>query len=239
MDASDTEMTAKERPPLFFAGSDDEEDEDVPMEPPGAPSSSRPSSRASSRLFTDEEDHAAEEPVTPLKRIYVVDDDSDNEVPPPLPPVKSENSGKAGPSRKVSAPASKKRRVSSPTPAEIPPTYIGEMVFGHAWSNVSGKGYIKIGEEVKIMREPREDSKSKAVTKNKKTGEGMKQMSITAMMKQPAKSSRNKKTDNIVRLYNSRGFGMAFQTRPNESHLCRYRIRAASSGCVVVDGKAS
>ncbi|KAJ7508564.1 DNA repair protein RAD5 [Mycena galericulata] len=212
MDASDTKMTAKERPPLFFAGSDDEEDEDVPMESPAAPSSSRPSSRASSRLFTgsDDENQPTEEHATPIKRTIYVVDDSDSETRPPRPPVKSETSSKAGLSRKVSGPSaqpSKKRRVSSPSPPEIPPAYIGEMVLGHAWSNVSGKGYIKIGEEVKIMREPREESKSKTAT-NKKTGDGKKQMSITAMMKQPAKAStsKNKKTDNIVRLYNSRGF---------------------------------
>jgi hypothetical protein len=85
------------------------------------------------------------------------------------------------------------------------------MVFAHAWSNVSGKGYIKINEEVKIMREPQESKKSGADTKSKKTGDGKKQMSLTAMLKQPAKTSKNKKTDNIVRLYNSRGFGTSIQ----------------------------
>ncbi|KAF7337701.1 DNA repair protein RAD5 [Mycena sanguinolenta] len=82
------------------------------------------------------------------------------------------------------------------------------MVFAHAWSNVSGKGYIKAGDEVKIMREPQESKNSggsKAETK-KKIGDGKKQMSLKAMLKQPLKTSSKKKTDNIVRLYNARGF---------------------------------
>ncbi|KAJ6601311.1 DNA repair protein RAD5 [Mycena vulgaris] len=218
---SDSEMPRVKQPPLFFAGSDDE-DEDVLMdlELPEV-SSSRPPSRASSssRLFSvdgsDEENPTAEATTSQKRPILVEDSDSDNEIQtkPPRPAAKPENDSMAGPSRKASseAPPPKKRRISSPPP-ESPPMYIGDMVFGHAWSNVSGKGYIKINEEVKIMREPQEDSKkkggsSKAVTQGKKTGDGKKQMSLVAMMKQPAKGSAfKKKTDNIVRLYNSRGF---------------------------------
>ncbi|KAJ7292782.1 RAD5-like protein [Mycena rebaudengoi] len=222
-----SEDAQMERPPLFFAASDDEDEtEDVPMELPAA-SSSTPSSRASSRLFlegSDDEDPVIDEEIlTPHKRPIFVDDDSDNEMPdaPPRVPVKSSAaSSKAGPSRKdskASPPPAKKRRISSPTGSllsanDISPTYIGEMVF-HGWSNVSGKGYCKNNEEVQIMREAQVDAKksgpAKTVAKNgKKTGDGKKQMSLAAMMKQPAKSSsfKNKKTDNIVRLYNSRGF---------------------------------
>lgn len=208
---SDDEMASNERPPLFFAGSDDEdENEDVAMEPPAdGPDSSSPS-RASSRLISvggsdDEKDDTA---TGPQKRPINVDDDSDPEiqcVEPQTPP--KPRAASAGPSRKsskTSAPPAKKRRVSSPTPPDFPPTYIGEVVFGHAWSNVSGKGYIKIGEEVKIMREPQEDAKKSAT---KKTGDGKKQMSIHDMMKKPAKTTK-KKADTIVRLYNSRGFGV-------------------------------
>ncbi|KAF8204424.1 DNA repair protein RAD5 [Mycena galopus ATCC 62051] len=226
---SDAGMDVEERPPLFFAGSDDEEEnEDVLMEPvDAAPSSSRASSRASSRLFlddsSDEKDvvETEEAAVGPQKRPIFVDDDSDAEVQrvPPRTPVKAENASpatsesKAGPSRKnpqkTSAPPAKKRRISSPTPADSPPTFIGEMVFAHAWSNVTGKSYIKVGDEVKIMREPQQEPKksggSKVETK-KKAGDGKKQMSLTSMLKQLPKSSKNKKTDTIVRLYNSRGF---------------------------------
>ncbi|KAJ7044998.1 DNA repair protein RAD5 [Mycena alexandri] len=210
-------MTPNERPPLFFAGSDDEEEnEDVLMQPPAdGPESSSPS-RASSRLFSvegssDEKDEVA---VGPQKRPIFVEDDSEPEEMQPRTPLKSKRASqttesKAGPSRKsskTSAPPAKKRRISSPTPPDFPATYIGEVVFGHAWSNVSGKGYIKIGEEVKIMREPQGDAKKNGSSTAKKTGEGKKQMSITAMMKQPAKTPKNKKADTIVRLYNSRGF---------------------------------
>ncbi|KAJ6541849.1 SNF2 family N-terminal domain-containing protein [Mycena capillaripes] len=211
-------MTANERPPLFFAGSDDEDEtEDVLMELADAgPSSSRASS--TSRLFS--EDGSGDEKDTesaaagPQKRPIFVDDDSDPEIQsvPPQTSVKVEDAAKAGPSRKsaqkASAPPAKKRRISPTASSEFPPTFIGEMVFAHAWSNVSGKGYIKNNEQVKIMREPQEPKKSgsnKTDTKNKKTGDGKKQMSLTAMLKQPAKNN-NKKTDNIVRLYNSRGF---------------------------------
>ncbi|KAJ7640954.1 DNA repair protein RAD5 [Roridomyces roridus] len=187
---SDSEMpTANAPPPLFFAGSDDE-DEDMPsMQPEGPSTSSAPSSRASSRLFSDDDEDK------PSKRPIVISDDSDTELKPMV--------AKAGPSRER---PSKKRRVSPPTRSDFPPTVVGEMVFGHAWSNVSGKGYIKNGEEVKIMREPKEESKGKAPVAKKKTGDGKKQMSLAAMLKQPAKAKINKKTDNIVRLYNSRGF---------------------------------
>jgi hypothetical protein len=44
----------------------------------------------------------------------------------------------------------------------------------------------------------------------KKTGDGKKQMSLTAMLKQPSKTPKNNKTDTIVRLYNARGFGPLF-----------------------------
>ncbi|KAJ6486097.1 DNA repair protein RAD5 [Mycena vitilis] len=205
-------MAANERPPLFFAGSDDEDDEDVLMEeePEIGPSSSRASSRPTS-LFSDDGsgDEKDAGPQNQKRTIYVVDD-SDTEA-----KVESTSSsqGKAGPSPKshkkpAAQPPAKKRRISSPTAPGFQPTFIGEMVFAHAWSNVSGKGYIKVNEEVKIMREQQEVKKSastKSDNKSKKTGDGKKQMSLTAMLKQPAKN-KNKKTDNIVRLYNSRGF---------------------------------
>ncbi|KAJ7103027.1 RAD5-like protein [Mycena belliarum] len=197
---SDSEMPP-ERPPLFFAGSDDEEDDVVMgLEGPVASSSSPAPSRASSRLAgSDDENPVQPDIISSQKRPIYVDDDSedDSKAKPPRP--------KAGPSHK---PPPKKRRISPPSQPDPPPTYIGEMVFAHAWSNVSGKGYIKVNEEVKIMREPKENPKKDGSgLKNKKTGDGKKQMSLTAMMKQPAKSNlKNKKTDNIVRLYNSRGF---------------------------------
>ncbi|KAJ6520356.1 RAD5-like protein [Mycena sanguinolenta] len=208
---------ADEKPPLFFAASDDEEDEDVVMEAldDAGPSSSRASSRASSRLFLDSSDEkmVVEANTTPQKRPIFVHDSDDSDTEQKVPPKTgnaSPTESKAGPSRKAppntSSPPTKKRRISSPP--DSPPTFIGEMVFAHAWSNVSGKGYIKAGDEVKIMREPQESNKSggsKAETK-KKTGDGKKQMSLKAMLKQPSKTSSKKKTDNIVRLYNARGF---------------------------------
>ncbi|KAK7064681.1 DNA repair protein RAD5 [Favolaschia claudopus] len=219
-------MDSEERPPLFFAGSDDEEEEvieqgdeqqDVDMEPPdAAPSSSRGSpapSTPSSRLFlegdSDDEEDLFEETAAPQKRPISIDDDSDAEIQCIPPPEVQKGPLKAGPSKrspqKSSPPPAKKRRISSPSSQDTTPTFLGEMVFAHAWSNVSGKGYIKVGEEVKIMREM-QDSKKTGGKEKKKTGDGKKQMSLVSMFKQPANLSKNKKTDNIVRLYNSRGF---------------------------------
>jgi DNA repair protein RAD5 len=85
--------------------------------------------------------------------------------------------------------------------------YIGEFLIPNAWSNVSGKGYIKIDDLVKIERDGNESTDNK--TSNKKKGDGKKQMTLSAMLKnQPSKSS--KKKNNIVRLLNSRGFGWIY-----------------------------
>ncbi|KAJ7070484.1 DNA repair protein RAD5 [Mycena amicta] len=188
---SDSEMPSK--PPLFFASSDSEED-DVPMDPVPGPSSSKASSPASSRLFSEESDNENDAVKSPQKRPILVEDDSDVE--------------KNVPRRQ---PPAKKRRVSPPSSPSPQPTYIGDLVWAHAWSNVSGKGYIKPGEEVKIMREPKSDKPNTTQSKpakGKKAGDGKKQMSLAAMLKQPAKASTamSKKRDTIVRLYNSRGF---------------------------------
>ncbi|THV06582.1 hypothetical protein K435DRAFT_645293 [Dendrothele bispora CBS 962.96] len=110
-------------------------------------------------------------------------------------------------------PPTKKRRVS-PVPSNNQniefPVYIGEVVIPNAWSNVSGKGYVKINDTIRIEREEDEGSKvaSTSNNKGKKTDDkkGKKQMSITAMFKpQPMKRSK-KKEDTIVRLVTTRGF---------------------------------
>ncbi|KAF7307476.1 DNA repair protein [Mycena indigotica] len=188
---SDSEMPT--RPPLFFASSDSE-DEDVPMDAEAEPATSeRASSPASSRLFSEGSD-AEKDPIK--KRPILVDSDSDS----------AKNAARK-------PPPAKKRRVSPPPPPPSPPAvqlmYLGDLVWGHGWSNVSGKGYIKPGEEVKIKRETvPTKAENKAVAKGKKGGDGKKQMSLAAMLKQPSKTAaaKSKKTDTIVRLYNSRGF---------------------------------
>lgn len=121
------------------------------------------------------------------------------------------------PDRGPRPPPTKKRRVSPragpSNPLTFIPTYIGEFLIPNAWSNVSGKGYIKRNETVRIERDRLEDSKDslKAAGSGKKKGEEKKgkgkQLSLATMLKaQPVKSSK-KKQDSIVRLLNSRGVG--------------------------------
>ncbi|CAK5264621.1 unnamed protein product [Mycena citricolor] len=216
---SDDEMGPEpSRPPLFFASSDEEEDtEDVAPESEArtAPETSSPSSRASSPpiIIVDSDEETKVESHIPQKRAAHTDEVVDD----PKSPLKArpdQEAPSADPARTSVPPAAKKRRVSPeapPTP-DSSPTYIGEMVFGHAWSNVSGTGYIKVNDPVQILRgsphgqKKTEDKKALGTAKTKKSGDGKKQMSLTAMLKQPAKSSSKKKPDTIVRLYNSRGF---------------------------------
>ncbi|KJA28563.1 hypothetical protein HYPSUDRAFT_33995 [Hypholoma sublateritium FD-334 SS-4] len=118
------------------------------------------------------------------------------------------------------APVSKRRRVS-PVQATVDaprvpasdfqPTYLGEIVVPNAWSNVSGRGYIKPNDLVVIKRDEDEPvpGPSKAMPANnaKEKKSDKKQITLATMLKpQPSKPSRKKKTDTIVRLVNTKGF---------------------------------
>ncbi|KAF8807924.1 DNA repair protein RAD5 [Phlegmacium glaucopus] len=116
-------------------------------------------------------------------------------------------------------PVAKKRRLLSPEhespsnpAAKFLPIYLGEVIIPNAWSNVSGKGYVKPNETVLVKREERDVPQARtskpnptAVPSSKK-----KQISIATMLKpqpaRPSKSAKKKKTDNIVRLVNNKGF---------------------------------
>jgi DNA repair protein RAD5 len=116
----------------------------------------------------------------------------------------------------LSGPAAKKRRLlppeheTSPNHAtEFLPIYLGEVVISNAWSNVSGKGYVKQNETVVVQREE-QDLPQAGTSKAKPTVQSgkKKQISIATMLKpQPAKSTKKKKKDNIVRLVNNKGSG--------------------------------
>ncbi|KAF7302925.1 DNA repair protein [Mycena kentingensis (nom. inval.)] len=166
------------RPPLFFASSDEEDDE-MTFEPVAGPSTSSPASSPRS-----------DDAPNPKRPIVIDDSDDGAKSPRPSPPAK-------------------KRRVSSSPPSSpAKSVYLGDVMWGHAFSNVSGKGYIKNGDEVTIKRDTARDQKPAAATSNKgkQKGKGG-QMSLKAMLKQPAKApTKNKKEDTIVRLYNTRGF---------------------------------
>lgn len=87
-------------------------------------------------------------------------------------------------------------------------TYIGEFVVSNAWSNVSGNGYVKHNDPVRIERDQKDGSQPSSSKKGagKPTTNGKKQLSIATMFKpQPVQPSK-KKADSIVRLLNSRGF---------------------------------
>ena len=93
---------------------------------------------------------------------------------------------------------------------EFLPTYMGEVVISNAWSNVSGKGYVKPNETVVVKREE-QDLPQAGTSKPKPTAVqsgNKKQISIATMLKpQPAKSTKKKKKDHIVRLVNNNGSG--------------------------------
>ena len=121
-------------------------------------------------------------------------------------------------------PVSKKRRVSSvEAPVVAPPilasdfqsTYLGEIVIPNAWSNVSGKGYIKPNDSVIIKRDEDEPvpgpSKAKPANNAKEKKSDKRQITLATMLKpQPSKPTRKRKTDTIVRLVNTKGFGKLF-----------------------------
>jgi DNA repair protein RAD5 len=230
------ETGASEHPPsgLFFAGSDDEETDIVMDGLETAATSSRASSPRSSLFLpdSDEDDSPSDVPVpSPMvsrKRLMLQEDesDSDNEIqllnhhPPSSRRASSIHSVDKAPSPspapptesfKAIFPPTKKRRLSVTHAASpvFPPTYLGEVMVPNAWSNVSGRGYIKPNDSIQIQRDDQEENKpgpSKPL--GKKKGDNKKQMSLTAMLKaQPAKPWKKKKNDNIVRIINSRGFG--------------------------------
>lgn len=220
-------MDLSEGPPegLFFAGSDDDNEDAIMDTPQTPPTSSRASSPLSALFIpgSDDENLAEmEDVVSPVKqkrRFSFPEDESNNGIELPVLNMKERvqstrkmsvvpESSSAKPSASLPPPP-KKRRTSPPSalPHTFQPTYVGDILVPNAWSNVSGKGYVKLGESIQIKRDEQTDSKlvrSKLATAQGKKGDKMKQMSLTAMLK--SKSSKKAKTDSIVRLFNSRGF---------------------------------
>ncbi|KAK1218085.1 DNA helicase rad5 [Marasmius sp. AFHP31] len=239
------DTTLDDAPPsgLFFADSDD--DEDVKMNEPTAEALVGSSTTAGNQLFLPDSDDEGLELQREIlsksnKRPKSEEIQSDGEMlgvedlPRPSSPTSSMSerisiSSDESDREKVDVkpPPAKKRRISPrpepPEPVVIPtstndvkfPAYVGEFLVINAWSTVSGKGYVKRNDLVKIARDDEEDSKpsSSKSTKDKKPGngkksDGKKQVSLTSMLK--AKPNNNfkkkKKADTIVRLVNQRGF---------------------------------
>jgi DNA repair protein RAD5 len=232
------EMESSDGPPegFFFAGSDDGE-EDVIIDTPETPASSSRASSPRTALFipsSDDEDLAEiEDIVTPAKqkrKLSFPENESGIGVELPLrlnvkeraPIVQSMDKmpGASEPSR--TSPPPKKRRIS-PAQHEFAPTYLGEILVPNAWSNVSGKGYVKPNESIQIKRdeqaEPKPALSKLATNQAKKKGDNKKQMSIAAMLNsKPTKATKKIKSDNIVRLFNSRGFGDIFSSLSRPQH---------------------
>jgi hypothetical protein len=99
-------------------------------------------------------------------------------------------------------------------------------VVGNAWSTVKGRGYVKTGEEVLIERDDPNDpsptnipgfsGKTNGIVKQNQTKiKGKtKQLSLATMMKVPPPKASKKKVDTVVRLSNTRGFGL-YTIAPN------------------------
>ncbi|KAG6868572.1 hypothetical protein C0993_001019 [Termitomyces sp. T159_Od127] len=230
------EDQALDGPPsgLFFAASDDEADGES-IEEAHFPVGTTPGESSPPSLFLpDSDDDGTCEtinasPPAPKRKLPPPDGDEDEEIrlPSPIPycrgssvhsiretSVKSKSPVPQAQTIANPEPPSKRRRLSIPpltTPPSFPPAYLGEFLVPNAWSNVSGKGYIKKDEPIKIHRDGQEEPKlgsSKTNVAQGKKGDGKKQMSLKAMLKpQPSKAKKKVKGDTIVRLLNSKGTG--------------------------------
>ncbi|KIP11786.1 hypothetical protein PHLGIDRAFT_83110 [Phlebiopsis gigantea 11061_1 CR5-6] len=128
------------------------------------------------------------------------------------PPGPSSPASSVGPMTADEPP--RKRRKLSPDVAEgrvFTSAYLGSFLVGNAWSTVRGKGYIDVGDEIRIERdtsspEPSTAKKKGASGKDTKSKGGKKQLSIATMFKPAPPKPNKKKQDTIVRLATMRGF---------------------------------
>ncbi|KAF9270757.1 DNA repair protein RAD5 [Marasmius fiardii PR-910] len=215
--------TPNDGPPagLFFADSD--EDEDVEMNPPLAPSSA---ANDGAKLFlqdSDDEVFELERDILskPLKRTKSEDTlKTEDEMlgleamPHPSSPVSSMSEHIS-----FSSESDDEKAKAKPPPTKKPPTstgnvkfpaYIGEFLVVNAWSTVSGKGYVKRNDIVKVARDDDTDKSNSSSSKSTKEKSGTngkkKQVTLTSMLKSKPTNFKKKKSDTIVRLVNQKGF---------------------------------
>ncbi|KAF9074978.1 SNF2 family N-terminal domain-containing protein [Rhodocollybia butyracea] len=158
----------------------------------------------------------------------------------------SEEEAPPAPKIKQKYPPTKKRRLS--TSSVLPsdkikfPIFLGEFLVPNAWSAISGSGYVKTNDMVKIEREvdhsnyadPDAKRKTKAYGKKKTNGSGMKQVSLASMLKsQPTKAFKRKTSDIIVRLVTDRG--VEFGRLPQE--VAWWASKLIDLGVVEMRGK--
>ncbi|KAJ3978119.1 DNA repair protein RAD5 [Lentinula raphanica] len=234
---------SEDAPPLFFTGSDDEDILMAPdtTEPEAGISSAHVEQQ---RLFlpaleSDEEDDIS---VIPQKRgsspsTHEEFLDLDDPITMDIPRASSVSASSTmseyisissdsdddavpKPSKKREIPPAKRRRLSPalpPNPHDIQfPVYIGEFLVPHAWSSISGSGYVKTDDIINIERDidhskqsEKKNSKEKAKAGTKQNQKGaQKQMSLASMLKtQPPKAQKKKSADTIVRLVTKNGIG--------------------------------
>ncbi|KIK70544.1 hypothetical protein GYMLUDRAFT_148103 [Collybiopsis luxurians FD-317 M1] len=192
-----------EQKPLFLTSASDEDD--LPLIPqkressPGIDLDDIPLPRASSVSASS------------ISECISISSDSDSDAAPP-------------PQKKQKLPPTKKRRLSfsaatsSSSISSQFPVYMGEFLVPNAWSSMSGSGYVKVNDVIRIERDvdhfntSRIDSKGKKkVDDTKKAGSGgKKQVSLASMLKplpSNMKTSKKKGNDTIVRLVTNRGVG--------------------------------
>lgn len=207
--------------PLFLQGSD-EENATQPVQQSEKAKGKRPIPHEIYEL-SGESDIEVSSPADDIPRASSVSSFSDHvsmRSDSPSSSLKPTRSRRQSP--KPSQPPAKRQRMASPVPIEAPnpsvlpePCFIGEFLIPNAWSNVSGRGYIKPNDIVQILRnKPSDNPKSTKQTRSAETKTGKKkQISIATMFKpQTAKPFNRKKADTNVRLYNSKGFGTLFRT---------------------------
>jgi len=230
---ADGETCAKPSNDLFFAGSDDE-DEDVNMQAPPSELPQTPPSGPLNRnklFLSDSEDECISDGAgalfsTPKKRQIVSQDNPDSDIEIPMleeqPRASSVSSNASdcisvsssspppGGRPKAARPPAKKRRLSPPSApsSTFSSAYLGSLLVGDAWSTVTGKGYVKIHDEIRIQRDKQDESGVGFRNPSRKKDVGKKkQMSIATMLTSQSAKSSKKKADSIVRLTNARGFG--------------------------------
>lgn len=148
----------------------------------------------------------------------------------PPPPVRQHSEG----------PPSKKRRLSPVDHVPAPgheSMYLGYFLVDNAWSTVKGFGYIKPGDEIRIEREePNPPPPPKKPAKKDKGKDGKKQLTIANMFKPAPAKPNKKKQDTVVRITNSRGFGMCRIHQRSHFRVCltARRIWPPTARCCVL-----
>ncbi|KAK7686705.1 hypothetical protein QCA50_010305 [Cerrena zonata] len=215
-------MDTEDKQPLFLPDSDDEAGRSPSR--PTSPEASAYSSDGPGLFFADSDDDEPPKPSEPEKLetdtedIILMDVDvkasASRASSVPREPSKLAGNSRGTSSRPTPAlvsdgPPNKKRKFTSNE--DLKSTYLGSFLVGNAWSTVRGKGYVKSGDEIKVVRDRKSTSSAKAETSSKpkakdaKSKGGKKQLSIATMLK-PQQAKPTKKLENtVVRLTTKSG----------------------------------